>query len=87
MGVGAYTDMCMRLLETIRYERLCTCMTVTSLVPRRSSLGGEDCDLLFLCRTSDAGVSCARYHAGLTNHERRETHHRFLRDEVQVSDE
>ena len=32
----------------------------------------------------DAGVVCVKYHAGLSISDRREVHHKFLRDEVQV---
>lgn len=32
----------------------------------------------------DVGVNCAKYHAGLAHNVRKETHHKFLRDEVQV---
>lgn len=32
----------------------------------------------------DAGVMCVKYHAGLSISDRREAHHKFLRDEVQV---
>ena len=33
---------------------------------------------------TDAGVNCAKYHAGLSCERRKETHHKFLRDELQV---
>ena len=32
----------------------------------------------------DAGVNCGKYHAGLSCERRKETHHKFLRDELQV---
>ena len=32
----------------------------------------------------DAGVNCDKYHAGLSNEQRKKTHHKFLRDELQV---
>ena len=32
----------------------------------------------------DAGVNCDKYHAGLSSEKRKETHHKFLRDELQV---
>lgn len=32
----------------------------------------------------DAGVVCLKYHAGLPLKDRKEAHHKFLRDEVQV---
>ena len=34
---------------------------------------------------ADAGVNCSKYHAGLSNDERKKAHHSFLKDEVQVS--
>lgn len=33
---------------------------------------------------ADAGVVCLKYHAGIPIAQRREAHHKFLRDEVQV---
>ena len=39
------------------------------------------------CHFVDAGVVCLKYHAGLSINERREAHHKFLRDEVQVHTE
>lgn len=37
-----------------------------------------------MCCVVDAGVVCLKYHAGLSITQRREAHHKFLRDEVQV---
>ena len=31
----------------------------------------------------ESGVSCEEYHAGLSPSQRKATHHKFLRDEVQ----
>lgn len=35
---------------------------------------------------SKLGINCATYHAGMGIKPRRETHHKFMRDEIQVRD-
>ena len=38
----------------------------------------------FMCVSSDLGVKCGMYHAGMSIQTRTRVHHQFLRDELQV---
>lgn len=37
-----------------------------------------------VCALNRLNVACGTYHAGMGNKQRRDTHHRFMRDEIQV---
>lgn len=37
-----------------------------------------------VCALNKLNVTCGTYHAGMGNKQRRDTHHQFMRDEIQV---
>ena len=42
------------------------------------------CVTMLFIRIVDIGVRCEAYHAGMSTMRKKETHHKFLRDELQV---